>query len=163
MPPLVAVSLPADSGTLLVHGTPKPSDVKTDTEEDQSVEDQKEGSSTVEPITWGQYKQTTTSIHEWEQIPMLASPNSDYLHGSCSVCDKPMGTSDPSQVMTCYACTKWIADCHKLIEKDRDTHEGGDDEQEFLFTGIPIAGENDGDTDEEWASDESEQEEDNLP
>jgi hypothetical protein len=74
-----------------------------------------------------------------------------------------MGASDPSKVLTCYACTKWIADCHELIQKDRDTHEGGDDEQEFQFMGIPIAGENDGDTDEEWASDESEQEEENSP
>jgi hypothetical protein len=55
MPSLLAVSLPADSGTLWVHGTPTPSDITTNTEEDQCVEDKKEGSSTVEPITWGQY------------------------------------------------------------------------------------------------------------
>jgi hypothetical protein len=64
MPTLVAVSFPTDSGALLIHGTHTLSDITTNTEEDQCVEDHKEGSSTVEPITWGQYQQTTTSIHE---------------------------------------------------------------------------------------------------
>jgi hypothetical protein len=37
--------------------------------------------------------------------------------------------------------------------------EGGDDEQEFQFLGIPIAGENKGDSDEDWYSDDSQQDE----
>ena len=74
MPPLVAVSLPADSGTLLVHGTPKPSDVKTNTEEDQCVEDQQEGSSTVEPITWGNINKPPPPFTNGNKSPCLLHP-----------------------------------------------------------------------------------------
>jgi hypothetical protein len=48
-------------------------------------------------------------------------------------------------------------DKHKLY--DLSSKENGDDEKEFMFTKIPIAGEHDDDSKESWESDESEQEE----
>jgi hypothetical protein len=42
----------------------------------------------------------------------------------------------------------------------RDTRDGGDDEQEYQFLGIPIAGENEGDSDEDWYEEDIEEEED---
>jgi hypothetical protein len=73
-----------------------------------------------------------------------------------------MGTLNQSKVLTCYTCTKWIAECHELI---KDTHIKGETTNKNFnsWMAISIAGGNDGDADEEWASDESEQEEDNSP
>ncbi len=49
---------------------------------------------------------------------------------------------------------------HESETLDRDTREGGDDEQEYQFLGIPIAGENEGDSEEDWYEDDIEEKED---
>jgi hypothetical protein len=75
-----------------------------------------------------------------------------------------MVTLNPFKTLLCHECKQGIQ--NKEI-RPRNLHnnvnEGRDDEEEFVFHGIPIAGENKGDSEEDWYySDESEQEEDVL-
>jgi hypothetical protein len=74
-----------------------------------------------------------------------------------------MATLDPQALLTCHNCKAWLRDCEDTLGRDLTnnprTREGGDDEQEFQFLGIPIAGENEGDSDEDWYSDDSQQDE----
>jgi hypothetical protein len=65
-----------------------------------------------------------------------------------------MDTLTPFETLTCHTCLQWV---EKSIGITRDNvHKnvkyGKDDEEEFLFQGIPIAGENAGDSEDSWES-----------
>jgi hypothetical protein len=59
-----------------------------------------------------------------------------------------MVTLNPFKTLTCHACLQWIQ--KSLDPEDRYHNEERDAEEEFQFKGIPIAGENDGDSEESW-------------
>jgi hypothetical protein len=64
-----------------------------------------------------------------------------------------MGTLNPLKTLTCHACLQWGTQCQDTIhDNDRQAITNKDDEEEFLFQGIPIAGENEGDSDDSWDS-----------
>jgi hypothetical protein len=75
-----------------------------------------------------------------------------------------MVTLNPFKTLICHECKQGIQNeeitqhnLHKYV------NEGRDDEEEFVFHGIPIAGENKGDSEEDWYySDEIEEEEEVL-
>jgi hypothetical protein len=59
-----------------------------------------------------------------------------------------LATVHAFEPLTCFACTKILQNEHdNQIQATRANRE---DEEEFLFQGIPIAGENDGDSKESW-------------
>ncbi len=110
---------------------------------------------------WGAYTQEITPVELW--LAPIPRTHPQYLHRQFSICDAPMATLDPTALLTCHNCNEWLKDCEPLLGRDLTnnpgTREGGDDEQEFQFLGIPIAGENEGDSDEDWYSDDSTQDE----
>jgi hypothetical protein len=111
----------------------------------------KQESSSVEP-TWRQYEQTISDVSLWEN-PYPNSPNQpNYLHRTCSICACPMATLNPFKTVTCYNCQQWVTESMELSNSDRKTsiNEEQNDEEEFQFQGIPIAGENEGDSEESW-------------
>jgi hypothetical protein len=59
-----------------------------------------------------------------------------------------MATLNPFKTLTCHACLHWIQ--KSLDPEDRYHNEERDAEEEFKFMGIPIAGENEGDSEESW-------------
>ncbi len=67
-----------------------------------------------------------------------------------------MVTLNPFKTLICHECKQGIKK-----EEIRPQHlhkyvtEGRDDEEEFLFHGIPIAGENKGDSEEDWYDEEN--------
>jgi hypothetical protein len=61
---------------------------------------------------------------------------------------KHIVTLNPFKTFTCHACLQWVQ--KSLDPEDRYHNEARDAEEEFQFTGIPIAGENDGDSEESW-------------
>ncbi len=70
--------------------------------------------------------------------------------------DKLMGILNPLKTLTCHDCIQWVAQCQDTIQdNDRQVRQvitNKDDEEEFLFQGIPIAGENEGDSEDSWES-----------
>ncbi len=127
-----------------------------------STDGEKHESSSVDqptPVspTWGAYTQAITPVKQW--LAPVPPTQHQYLYRQCSICDVAMATLDPQAILTCHNCKRWLQDCestlgHALPNNPR-TREGGDDEQEFQFLGIPIAGENKGDSDEDWYSDDN--------
>jgi hypothetical protein len=73
-----------------------------------------------------------------------------YLHRECSLCSTPLATFHAFEPLTCFACTKILQTKHDNQIKTALTQAEREDEEEFLFKGIPIAGENDGDSEESW-------------
>jgi hypothetical protein len=65
-----------------------------------------------------------------------------------------MGTLNPFKTLTCHTCKQWVERSIGNTQENVTKHVNAekDDEEEFLFQGIPIAGENDGDSDNSWAS-----------
>ena len=64
-----------------------------------------------------------------------------------------MGTLNPLKTLTCHECLQWVEQCQDTIQDNRrHVTTNKDDEEEFLFQGIPIAGENEGDSDDSWDS-----------
>jgi hypothetical protein len=61
-----------------------------------------------------------------------------------------MATFHAFQPLTCFECTKTLQTDNDNQLKTELTHEKRGDEEEFHFQGIPIAGENDGDSVESW-------------
>ncbi len=59
-----------------------------------------------------------------------------------------MVTLNPFKTLTCHACLQWVQ--KSLDPDDRYHNEERDAEEEFKFMGIPIAGENEGDSEESW-------------
>jgi hypothetical protein len=128
-----------------------------------STDGEQQGSSSVaqepssNPPTWGAYKQENTPVDLW----LAPTPRNQhqYLHRQRSISDAAMATLDTQALLTCHTCNEWLRDCEATLGRDLinnpRTREGGDDEQEFQFLGIPIAGENKGDSDEDWYSDDS--------
>jgi hypothetical protein len=75
-----------------------------------------------------------------------------------------LATVHAFEPLTCFACTKILQNEHdNQIQATRANRE---DEEEFLFQGIPIAGENDGDSEASWEraswDQEDEDETDNI-
>jgi hypothetical protein len=121
------------------------------------------GTHTLPPSEpWAPYHTLTSTQHTEQETEEEPS----YLSRVCSLCETPMATFHPFQPLTCFACTKILQDaCETDHTKTRHTHEERGDEEEFQFKGIPIAGENYGDSVESRESvnsGENEQEEDNL-
>jgi hypothetical protein len=115
-----------------------------------------EGSSSVTPPEletpvpqWGQYRQEKPSISLWEASP-TPTQRTNYLSRSCSICEKQMVTLNPFKTLTCHDCMRWVQESLELCSNNEATNhnEGKDDEEEFKFMGIPIAGENEGDSEE---------------
>ena len=101
------------------------------------------------PSTWGEYKQEIPVLGLWNDYQSPKQPN--YLHRSCSICEAAMVTLNPFKNLICHECKQGIKNeelnphnIHKYV------NEGKDDEEEFLFHGILIAGENEGDSEEDW-------------
>jgi hypothetical protein len=61
-----------------------------------------------------------------------------------------MATFHAFQPLTCFECTNNLQTDNDNQIKTALTHEEREDEEEFQFKGIPIAGENDGDSEESW-------------
>jgi hypothetical protein len=63
-----------------------------------------------------------------------------------------MVTLNPFKTLTCHDCQQWIQRSLDLSSRNEDKYhnEERDAEEEFKFMGIPIAGENDGDSEESW-------------
>jgi hypothetical protein len=150
-PTLVTVPLPVETAYLVGSRAAEP-------KQESSTVEGCEGLEFARQLTWGQRNHETTT--KWENTTI---PQPNYLHRSCHICETSVCTFNSSTRILCHQCKKSIKEFDDLFDTKTDTREGGDDEQEFQFMGIPIAGENDGDTDEEWASDESEHDEDNSP
>jgi hypothetical protein len=132
---------------------------QTEPQESSSIEI---SATTPVPSTWGEYKQEIPVLDLWNDYQPPQQPN--YLHRYCSICEAAMVTLNPFKALICHECKQNIQqeditpqDIHKDVNEERD------DEEEFVFHGIPIAGENKGDSEEDWYdSDESEQEEEVL-
>jgi hypothetical protein len=104
---------------------------------------------TTVPSTWGAYKQEIPVLGLWNDYQPPKQPN--YLHRYCSIFEAAMVTLNPFKTLICHECKQGIKNeeisqqnLHKYV------NEGRDDEEEFLFHGIPIAGENKGDSEEDW-------------
>jgi hypothetical protein len=67
-----------------------------------------------------------------------------------------MGTLNPFKTLTCHMCKQWIQESKDSLQEEQDVNEEEDDEEEFQFKGIPIAGENEGDSDDSWEGGEVE-------
>ena len=64
-----------------------------------------------------------------------------------------MGTLNPLKTLTCHDCLQWVEQSQDTIrDTDREATTNKDDEEEFLFLGIPLAGENEGDSEDSWES-----------
>jgi hypothetical protein len=96
---------------------------------------------------WGQYRQELPSLSLWDASP-TPTQRTNYLSRSCSICEKQMVTPNPFKTLTCHACLQWVQ--KSLDPEDRYHNEERDTEEGFQFQGIPIAGENDGDSEESW-------------
>jgi hypothetical protein len=79
-----------------------------------------------------------------------------------------LATFHDFEPLTCFACTNILQTENDNQIKTALTRADREDEEEFLFTGIPIAGENDGDAEESWEreswdkGDESETDNDSI-
>jgi hypothetical protein len=109
--------------------------------------------------SWGNY--TVPPPEPWDPNPhptitqetdQESEEDPTYLHRECSLCSTPLATFNAFEPLTCFACTNTLQ-----TDTDTDhqittalTHEEREDEEEFQFKGIPIAGENDGDSEESW-------------
>ncbi len=66
-----------------------------------------------------------------------------------------MDTLNPLKTLTCHDCLQLVEQFQDTIQDNgRQVTTNKDDEEEFLFTGIPIAGENEGDSDDSWESED---------
>ena len=101
------------------------------------------------PPTWWAYTQEIPALELWQDYPPVKQPNY-YLHRACSICQSAMLTLNPFKNLTCHACQQWITGEEDCANEPNQVNEGRDDEEEFLFQGIPIAGEHKGDSDEDW-------------
>jgi hypothetical protein len=65
-----------------------------------------------------------------------------------------MGTLTPFETLTCQTCLQWVEKSIGITQDNvnKNVNYGKDDEEEFLFQGIPIAGENEGDSEDSWES-----------
>jgi hypothetical protein len=115
-----------------------------------------EGLDFAKQLAWGQWTKGLLQLWEATQ-PSIQQPH--YLHRFCDNCEESICTFNSSQTILCYRCLSTIQKENEIYKDQTRTREGDDDEQEFMFTGILIAGKNEGDKDEDWASDDSEQEE----
>ncbi len=107
--------------------------------------------------SWGNY--TVPPSEPWDpnthptitqEIDQESEEDPTYLHRECSLCSTPLATFNAFEPLTCFACTNTLqTDTDSQITKAL-THEEREDEEEFQFKGIPIAGENDGDSEESW-------------
>jgi hypothetical protein len=119
---------------------------------------EEEGSSSVqtdpEPITWGTYSPNPSPVGSWGNPNYQPPSHPRYLSRQYSICDKLMGTLNPFKTLTCHTCQQWVEKSIGITQENVTKHvnAGKDDEEEFLFQGIPIAGENEGDSDDSWAS-----------
>ncbi len=115
---------------------------------------------TPSPSTWGEYKQEIPVLGLWNEYQPPKQPN--YLHRYCFSCEAAMVTLNPFKILICHECKQDIKN-EDIPQQNLCVNEGRDDEEEFVFQDIPIAGENKGDSEEDWYySDESEQEEEVL-
>ena len=77
-----------------------------------------------------------------------------------------MATFHAFQPLTCFACTKNLQEEHDNRITATPPRADKEDEEEFVFQGIPIAGENDGDSEASWEraswDQEDEDETDNI-
>jgi hypothetical protein len=100
------------------------------------------------PPTWGTYTQEIPKLDLWNDYPPIKQPNY-YLDRSCSICQSAILTLNPFATLTCHACQQWKS-TDEDIGSQNDVNQGRDDEEEFRFQGIPLAGENTGDSEEAW-------------
>jgi hypothetical protein len=62
-----------------------------------------------------------------------------------------MVTLNPFKTLICHECKQGIQNEELSLQNlHKYVNEGRDNEQEFLFQGIPIAGENKGASEEDW-------------
>jgi hypothetical protein len=107
--------------------------------------------------SWGNY--TVPPSEPWDPNPhptitqetdKESEEEPTYLHRECSLCSTPLATFNAFEPLTCYACTNTLqTDTDNQITKAL-THEEREDEEEFQFKGISIAGESEGDSEESW-------------
>jgi hypothetical protein len=105
------------------------------------------GNYTVTPPEPWDYQQDHTSTHDTDQESEEAPT---YLHRECSLCSTPLATFHAFEPLTCFECIKDLQTKNDNQIKTALTHAEREDEEEFQFKGIPIAGENDGDSEESW-------------
>jgi hypothetical protein len=146
-----------DATSLLVRPPPG-SDNRHPAHSEPKTDDKQESSSVnpseSQPIPWGTYKNDPIPVGSWGNPNYQPLSNPRYLSGHCSICEKPMGTLKPFPTWTCHECLQWVES--NDIPKDninKQVNVEKDDEEEFLFQGIPIAGENIGDSEDSWESD----------
>jgi len=128
---------------------PAHSEPKTDDKQESSSVNPSES----QPIPWGTYKNDPIPVGSWGNPNYQPLSNPRYLSGQCSICEKPMGTLTPFPTWTCHECIQWVE--NNDVPKDninKQVNVEKDDEEEFLFQGIPIAGENIGDSEDSWES-----------
>ncbi len=146
-PPLVGVPLPTQSGTLLTHGN-------------ADLEWQESSSNPPPEPAWGKYEQTITAATDWGTQNHPTTPPITYHSGTCRYCDSPMAGLLKTQLLTCHRC-KQANQLQDQIDGTANPQQDADDEQEYKFTRIHMAGEHESDYDDAWdnESDESDQEE----
>jgi hypothetical protein len=109
-------------------------------------------------IQWGAYQPTLTPVGSWGNPNYQPPSYPQYFSGTCSIsiCNKLMGTLNPLKTLTCHECIQWVKQGQATIQDNdrpvRHVTTNKDDEEEFLFQGIPIAGENKGDSEDSWES-----------
>ena len=129
-PPLVAVSLPAESAYLVGSRDDL-------AKSESSTVEGCEGLAFAKQLDWGQW--TRELPKPWEDTqPQTQQPH--YLHRFCDNCEESICTFNSSPTILCYHCLNTIQKENEMYKDQTRTREGGDDEQEFKFTGIPIAG-----------------------
>ena len=103
--------------------------------------------------SWGNY--TVPPPEPWDPYPhptltqetdQESEEDPTYLHRECSLCSTPLATFNAFESLSCFACTNILQTENNNQIKNDITHEERGNEEEFHFTGIPIAGENDGDS-----------------
>jgi hypothetical protein len=106
------------------------------------------------PITWGTYTPNPIPIGSWGNPNNQPPSHPRYLSGQCSICEKLMGTLNPFKTLTCHTYQQWVERSIGITQENVTKHVNAekDDEEEFLFQGIPIAGENERDSDDSWES-----------
>jgi hypothetical protein len=103
---------------------------------------------------WGQHKPMTPTVELWESTQPILNPTPNYLHRYCSICFSPMATLNAFKTLICHECRQEIDTKKQFEHQDgrKYINEGRDDEEEFRFIGISIAGKNKGDSHDSWES-----------
>jgi hypothetical protein len=135
--------------TFLTVGPPPGPTTRHPDHSSSTIDDLHTGNTQDQTTNWGTHTQTLLTLELWESINSPELPNPRYLPRVCSLCNTPMASLQLDNVITCHACRKKEEAQINTIAPE--TREGGkDDEQEYQFLGIPIAGENKGDSEEDW-------------